>query len=54
MPKNQIEKEIAYVLSAAIAKCGDLNDAQDLAQETMLSALLYLEKGGTPEDRDGW
>ena len=50
MPKNQIEKEIEYVLSAAIAKCGDLNDAQDLAQETILSALLYLEKGGTIEN----
>ena len=35
MPKNQIEKEIEYVLSAAIAKCGDLNDAKDLTQETI-------------------
>ena len=46
MPKKQIEKEIEYVLSAAIAKCGDLNDAKDLTQETILSALLYIEKGG--------
>ncbi len=46
MPKNQIEHELEYVLSAAIAKCGDHHDAQDLAQETLLSALLYLEKGG--------
>jgi len=46
MPKKQIEKEIEYVLSAAIAKCGDLNDAKDLTQETILSALMYIEKGG--------
>ena len=46
MPKNQIESEIEYVLATAIAKCGDLYNAQDLAQETLLSALLYLEKGG--------
>ena len=46
MPKNQIEAEIEYVLSAAIKKCGDLHDAEDLTQETILSALIYLEKGG--------
>ena len=27
MPKNQIEAEIEYVLSAAIKKCGDLHEA---------------------------
>lgn len=46
MPKNQIANEIEYVLSLAIAKCGNLSDAQDLTQETVLSALMYLEKGG--------
>ena len=46
MSKNQIANEIEYVLSAAIAKCGNLSDAQDLTQETLLSALVYLEKGG--------
>ena len=46
MPKNQIEAEIEYVLSAAIKRCGNLHDAEDLTQETILSALIYLEKGG--------
>ena len=46
MPKNQIEAEIEYVLSAALKRCGNLHDAEDLTQETILSALLYLEKGG--------
>ncbi len=46
MPNNQIEAEIEYVLSAAIKRCGNLHDAEDLTQETILSALIYLEKGG--------
>lgn len=49
MPKNQIENEMEYVLSMALSKCGDLYDAQDLTQETLLSALVYLEKGGIIE-----
>lgn len=50
MPKNQIVKETEYVLSAAMAKCGDLHDAQDLTQDTVLAALLYLERGGRIEN----
>ncbi len=46
MPKKQIQNEIEYLLSVAIKKCGNLADAQDLTQETVLSALIYLEKGG--------
>ena len=49
MPNNLIENETEYVLSAAIARCGDLQDAQDLAQETILSALLFIQKGGVIE-----
>lgn len=46
MSKNQIAGETEYILSMAIAKCGDLSDAQDITQETMLSALVYLDQGG--------
>ena len=49
MPNDLIENETEYVLSAAIARCGDLQDAQDLAQETILSALLFIQKGGVIE-----
>lgn len=49
MPKNQIENEIEYVLSMALSKCGDIYAAQDLAQETLLSALVYLRNGGMIE-----
>ena len=45
MPKKQLEQEMEYVFSIAIAKCGDISDAQDLTQETLMSALVYLEKG---------
>ena len=47
MTDNQIQKETEYLLSAAIQKCGNLADAQDITQETILSALVYLSKGGT-------
>lgn len=46
MPNNQIQNEMEYLLSIAIQKCGTLSDAQDLTQETILSALIYLKKGG--------
>ncbi|MBQ7922947.1 MAG: sigma-70 family RNA polymerase sigma factor [Clostridia bacterium] len=50
MPKNQLEQETEYVFSLALSKCGDVSDAQDLTQETLLSALVYLEKGGYIEN----
>ena len=39
-----VEKEIEYVLSAAIAKCGDLNDAKDLTQETIRDVKLEIKE----------
>lgn len=48
--KQQLQNELDFLLSLAIQKCGNLSDAQDLAQETMLAALLYLEKGGIIEN----
>ena len=47
--KQQLQNELDFLLSLAIQKCGNLSDAQDLAQETMLAALLYVEKGGVIE-----
>ena len=46
MLRKQIETEIEYVLSVAIMKCGNIQDAEDITQQTLLSAFLYLEKGG--------
>ncbi len=50
MPNNQIFNQTEYLLSVAIAKCGNLEDAQDITQDTMLAALVYLKKGGTIEN----
>ena len=54
MPKVQLQEQIEFLLSKAIAKCDTLEDAQDLTQETLLSAFLYLEKGGTIENPRAW
>ena len=46
MQNDQIFNQTEYLLSIALAKCGNLEDARDLVQETMLAALVYLKKGG--------
>ena len=48
--KHEIQKEIPNLLSAALAKCGALADAEDLVQETLLAALEYLAHGGVIEE----
>lgn len=42
---EKIEDQMEFLLSAALRKCGNLQDAEDLAQETILAALLYEAKG---------
>jgi RNA polymerase sigma factor (sigma-70 family) len=54
MLKTELEQNIDFLLSAALHKCGNLEDAQDLAQETLLSALTFLSKGGVIEDMKAW
>lgn len=43
--KHEIQNELDFLLSAALSKCGALADAEDLVQETVLSALTYLAHG---------
>ncbi len=54
MQKKELEKEIDFLLSAAIKKCGNAYDAEDLVQETMLSALAYLRRGNDIDDIRAW
>ena len=54
MKNDRIREHLELLLSAAIAKCGNLTDAQDLTQETVLSALVYMEKGGEIENMRAW
>lgn len=44
MNKTDITKYADFLLSAALAKCGNVADAQDLAQDTLLAALATMER----------
>ncbi|MDR2145753.1 MAG: hypothetical protein LBE91_04765 [Tannerella sp.] len=45
MKPKELEKYVNYILKIAVMKCGNLDEAQDLCQETMLAALKYLSDG---------
>lgn len=45
MNDKDILNNMDYLMSAALNKCGNVDDAQDLAQETALEALSYPRKG---------
>lgn len=49
-----LENQMDFLLSAALQKCGNIYDAEDLAQETLLAALSYLSKGNVIEDERSW
>lgn len=39
--ENEITKYVEYLFALALKKCGDVNDAEDLTQETLLAAFQY-------------
>lgn len=45
MNKYNFEEYIEMLISSALKKCGNIDDAQDLVQETFLSAITYINKG---------
>lgn len=56
---NNITKEnltdyADYLLKIALYKTGNIHDAEDLVQDTLLAALTYLDKGKTVESPKGW
>lgn len=51
---EKIENQMEFLLSAALRRCGNLADAEDLTQETLLSALLTEAKGGQIDNLRGW
>ncbi|MEG0835948.1 MAG: RNA polymerase sigma factor [Christensenellaceae bacterium] len=51
---QELTREIDFLLSVALRKCENKEDAQDLTQETLLSALLYTAKGNKIDDLRGW
>ncbi len=54
MQNDKIENHIDFLLSMALKKCENIHDAEDLTQETLLSALSYLAKGETIRDLRAW
>lgn len=51
---ERIEDQMEFLLSAALCKCGNIADAEDLTQETFLSALLLQARGGQIDNLRGW
>lgn len=43
---NEINNYVEYLFALALHKCGDLHDAEDLTQDTLLSAYQYIRRGG--------
>lgn len=54
MQKTELENEIDFLLREAIKKCGNVYDAEDIVQETMLSALAFLKRENTINDMRAW
>ena len=54
MDNSLITAHLDFLLSNAIAKCQSLANAQDLTQETILSALAYIKKGGEIKNVRAW
>ena len=54
MQKHELEKYTDFLLSAALYKCKNLEDAQDLTQDTLLEAVTYLFAGKEIHDIKGW
>lgn len=48
--KQELEQHLDFLLSAALAQCGNLADAEDLAGDTVLAVLTYLDRGGKIEN----
>ena len=50
MKKYEIERYLDLLFSRALSKCGNLDEAEELMQETALCALVYLAKGKKVDD----
>ena len=54
MQNKELENQIDFLFSAALKKCGNFHDAEDLTQETLLCALSYTAKENCIEDMRAW
>lgn len=51
---EELEKQIDFLMTAAIQKCGNIPEAEELTQETLLGALTALSQGKKIENLQGW
>ena len=54
MQSKNLENYIEFLLSAALQRCGNIYDAEDLTQETLLTALSYMARGKDIQDVKAW
>ncbi len=52
--ENEITKYAEYLFALALKKCGDVNDAEDLTQETLLATFQYINRGGNISNMKYW
>lgn len=54
MHTEELEKQIDFLMTLALQKCGDIQEAEELTQETLLAALTHLSQGNTIDNLQGW
>ena len=54
MQSKDLENYIEFLLSVALQRCGNIYDAEDLTQETLLAALSYMARGKDIQDVKAW
>lgn len=52
--ENHIEEYIEYLFSLALQKTGNFADAEDLTQDVLLAAYVYIAKGGRIAHTKSW
>lgn len=52
--KENLTEYAEYLLKIALYKAGNIHDAEDLVQDTLLAALAYLDSGKTIENPKAW
>ena len=54
MQLEQLTQYTEYLLNLALKKCGNIYDAEDLTQETLLAAISYISKGNEISNIKTW
>ena len=54
MHYEELVKFMDFLMSAALQKCGNIQEAEELTQDTLLAALVCLSRGKTIENLQGW